>query len=360
MSYLVDTTDLKKKFCVHDFKPIHPQGSNKPINVCIKCRKTKKFEIESEKLIKYMGPAFEQSEIDPDDEWRFGTNYLEMNTDGVSIPGTKEEHYWCDTWHSKGCPNLEGHKDCKHKGKIFLKQYKKYCFRASCRKCYRKWMVRQANRGTRRIEKYAKKSGKEPIHIFFTIPERHYHLPLKTLRKIATTIAKEIGLKGGAIMYHPYNKKQRILGDKPHFHVIAFGTTVRRSISYYKYGWVVINKGFRKSVFGTFYYDLSHCGIKKGFQAVTWFGDLSYSKLKLEKEPNSNICPACGNKLVPIYYKGTNPPAPPDQYFEGFVDPAGFYEVETMQKLEWTSHDRYEYALNQSLYYANKGINIST
>lgn len=213
--------------------------------------------------------------------------------------------------------------------------------------------------GTRKIEKHAKESGREPIHVILSIPERHYHLPLKTLRKIATIVVKEIGLIKGSIMYHPYNKKQRILGDKPHFHVIAFGTTVRRSISYYKYGWVVINKGFRKSVFGTFYYILSHCGIKKGFQAVTWFGKWSsYSKLTLEKKPNSDICPACGRKLVPLSYKGTNPPAPPDQYFSGFVDPAGFYEVETIPKSEWTSHDRYEYTLNQSLYYANKGINL--
>ena len=364
MRHLVDTTNLKKKFCNHDFKILYPNGSNEPIEHCNKCTtsrkpKIKKLKIKNEKLIQYMYPAFEQSDVDPNDEWRLFTNYKEMSHDGFSIPGTKEEHYWCGTWHWKGCLNLDGHKNCEHKGKIFVKQYKKSCFRASCRKCYPRWMIRQSNRGTRRMEKYGRKAGVQPIHVALSIPERQYYLSVKKLKKIANIVVKEIGLKGGAIIFHPYRKKYGVLYYSPHFHVIAFGTTVRRSLSYYKYGWVIIDKGFRKSVFGTFYYILSHCGVKKGFQAVTWFGDLSYSKLKLEKEPDSNICPACGCKLVPIHYIGVYPAIPPGEIFEGFVDPEGWYEEETIPEDKLKEPYHFEYASTRDLNETLKGIALA-
>jgi len=40
-------------------------------------------------------------------------------------------------------------------------------------------------------------------------------------------------------------------------------------------------------------YLLSHAGVKKCRHAITWFGDLSYSKLKIEKTDFHIKCPQC-------------------------------------------------------------------
>ena len=61
--------------------------------------------------------------------------------------------------------------------------------------------------------------------------------------------------------------------------------------NYKKSGWVVKNKGERESNYGTIRYILSHAGVKKGYHTLTWFGDLSYSKLIMPKYENElNLC----------------------------------------------------------------------
>ena len=60
-----------------------------------------------------------------------------------------------------------------------------------------------------------------------------------------------------------------------------------------KNGWLVKNIGIRENPVGTISYLLSHAGIKKRRHTVTWFGDLSYSKLKIEKLEFKTKCPEC-------------------------------------------------------------------
>jgi len=313
-------------------------------------------KLKLKKITKYI-PALEQSENDDEDKYRFLTNWKTFEENEFTIPGTKEAHYWCGLWQSKGCLHVEDHASPEHDGKIYLKQYQRGCFRKICEKCYPRWLCRQANRATRRIETYKKKSKKEPFHIILSLPVYDYGLSLKGMRKKARLILKEIDCIGGAIIFHPFRIKKLNLYWSPHFHVIGFGL-VKAKIpqAYRKFHWYIKDKGARKSIFGTFHYNLDHCGIKNGVQALVWFGDLSYSKLKLEKEPDSSVCPACGRKLVEIYYDGIHPVVPPDQNFEGFVDPFDWYEVETVSESEWTKQDRYDYALQRELYCANKGM----
>ena len=292
-----------------------------------------------------MPPAFKQSEIDVDDKYRFLTNWKTFQENGFTLPGVKAKHDWCGLWQTKGCLHTED-----HNGKVYVKQYKRGCFRAACEECYYRWLCRQANRSTKRIEKFEKISGKHPIHIILSIPFHDYGLSLKELRKKARLVLQEIGCIGGAIIFHPFRLKKLNLFWSPHFHVIGFGV-VRAKIfqAYRKYHWVIIDKGLRKSIFGTFHYNLDHCGIKKGVQALVWFGDLSYSKLKLEKEPDSSVCPGCGRKLVPIYYDGVHPVVPPGEIYEGFVNSDGWYLVENLPDSELVKPVRYDYAATRQL-----------
>jgi len=92
--------------------------------------------------------TFEQSEIDAEDKYRFLTNWKSFQCNGFSIPGVKEKHDWCGMWNTKGCLHTEDHVQPEHDGKIFVRQYKRGCFRASCEECYRRWQGRQSNRAT--------------------------------------------------------------------------------------------------------------------------------------------------------------------------------------------------------------------
>ena len=354
MSYLSYTPTIKKKFCNHEYKILFPYGSRKATKVCRKCRKNFPLKLKSQKITKFMPPAFKQSEIDTEDKYRFLTNWKTFQENGFTLPGVKEKHDWCGIWQTKGCLHTED-----HNGKIYAKQYKLGCFRAVCEECHYRWLCRQSNRSTRRIEKYQKLSGKHPRHIILSVPLYDYGLSLKELRKKARLVLREISCVGGAIIFHSFRLKNLNLFWSPHFHVIGFGIVKAKIFqAYRKYHWFIKDKGFRKSVFGTFHYNLDHCGIKKGVQALVWFGDLSYSKLKLEKEPDSSVCPGCGRKLVPIYYDGVHPVVPPEENFEGFVDSWDWYEVKTEEKSDWTKQDRYDYVLEKELFEANEGVDL--
>jgi len=278
------------------------------------------------------------------------------------LPSTSDAHEWCGLWQTKGCLNEKEHKRLGFGNTIFVKQYQRSCFRAVCKICYRKWIGRQSNKATRRIEHFEELSSKSAKHIIVSPPSWLHEKDVKELRKEVYRILKDIGCIGGTSIFHPFrfNKETRLWYYSPHFHVIGFGWIVGVNVSdvYKKKGWIVKNKGFRDSVFQTFYYQLSHCGIKKHFHSLIWFGDLSYSKLRLEKEPDSSLCPACNQKIMPIYYDGIHSGIPPDEIFEGFVNSFDWYQVETKLKMEWTKQDRYEYAVERELYIANIGIKI--
>ena len=90
-------------------------------------------------------------------------------------------------------------------------------------------------------------------------------------------------------------------------------------------------------------HNLNHnAWIKKKSHTVTWWGDLSYSKLKIEKEPETSVCPLCNLKLEPLSFFKHGEPPPPDEEIEMFVD-----------------SDVWSPKFASSLYYTNKGIILS-
>ena len=111
-------------------------------------------------------------------------------------------------------------------------------------------------------------------------------------------------------------------------------------------------------MFQTFCYLLSHCGIKKKVHTVSWLGKLSYSKLKVPKEPRITCCPICGGEFMPIYYDGIHPVVPPDKNYEGLVDDDdGWYLVKTMNLYE--ALPNYQYAPVVSVDFILKSLSES-
>lgn len=148
-------------------------------------------------------------------------------------------------------------------------------------------------------------------------------------------LSKTVGLYGGLSIFHPFRCDTAEWYWSPHFHTIGYGWIHGTKEVYEDQGWVIKNIGVRKDVVRVVSYALSHAGIREGNHAVTWFGELSYAKLKVELEPDDeNKCPFCLSPLVLLQWVGINgtrfqniatdrgPPIPED--YEGLMDPEGW------------------------------------
>jgi hypothetical protein len=129
------------------------------------------------------------------------------------------------------------------------------------------------------------------------------------MRSEAIRVSKRVGIVGGSMIYHPFREnRSKTWFFSPHFHVIGYGWHRGFKVS----GWVVVNHGVRKSVHATVMYQLSHAGVHEKYHTTTWFGDLSYNKLKVPllivEKPK---CPLCGSELVPLIYVGEGSVPPP-------------------------------------------------
>jgi len=123
--------------------------------------------------------------------------------------------------------------------------------------------------------------------------------------------------------------------------MIGYGWVINTKKISSKEGWVIKNKGIRKSsteVYSTVAYLLSHTAIAKGVHSVTWFGDLSYrSKYALElkrdiEESEADRCPYCSQYLVLFETVGLDRP-PPDQEWFGLFDRCNARPVETNEEI---------------------------
>jgi len=244
-----------------------------------------------------------------------------------------------------GCLNKEA-----HPGEVYIKQYHDYCERASCPVCYKIWLNRTTQNMAHRLKeaqevfKYEGRLAKTRLIHTTISPSRDEaedwmtEEGYKKSRRKAQRIAKRAGFTGGAMIPHPYRERCGDCGGtigfktktctecgsnnivwywSPHFHLIGFGWIHGSKEIYEKTGWIVKNHGIRNDVEGTIYYQLSHCGIKEGTHAISWFGVMSYKSIKtspLRWENTAPVCPICGNKLRPIdYILGDPPPFDPEE-----------------------------------------------
>lgn len=311
-------------------------------------------------LLEFLSPVSKQSNSKLQktreyvEDYQFLTNWHRIEHDGWILPATKEKHYWCGNWQTFGCLNKEAHQNLGKGNRIYIKQFQRSCYRASCEQCYLNWIARQANASTTRINQYGK--SRKPVHLLLSVNSYQYYLTDKELRQRVRKILEIIGFEGGAIIFHPFrfNKKIRCWYYSPHFHVIGFVNRHQICRGYGKFGWYVKDLGWRDSVFQSFCYLLSHCGIKKGVHSVSWIGRLSYSKLKVEKEPKITKCPVCGGDFEEVYYEELfHPVVPPDKPYEGLVESDGWYPVET---LVFEKDCRFDYAPTIDLNETLKGL----
>lgn len=214
------------------------------------------------------------------------------------------------------------------------------CGRPGCRTCWASWARRAADRVAERIEECVRVArearvpgGGEVKHWAFSPPpvlvaqivarggdvEKELREELRRIL-LAGVPAPELGkgrrmasgFVGGVDIFHPWRVERDAEGralahgpDKyrqgrnvfsPHFHVLGVGHVLNTDVFYARTGWVVKNKGVRRSVAATVAYLLEHAGVRKrarpdgSEQSVPiprWSGSMSTRRVVLDTETSS-------------------------------------------------------------------------
>ena len=260
-------------------------------------------------------------ELTKDEIW--GTEILDWVLPDVKIanwglPGHGEKKDSCGTFFMKGCLNVSEHPD----NLAVFKPMVNRCFSPQCPEDWLSWAMREADRIADRIG-HVKGLGK-PIHYMESVPKALWYVCKNNLTAFAYRIGRKVGFLGGSVIYHPFREKGRRWYFSPHFHFIGFGFIDGKKVAetYKTSGWICKNLGVRKSVYGTAFYQLTHCGVWYGTgkrHSVTWCGVCSYNKLNIPKPPlDQLVCPYCGKSMERLDWVGSEPMPLPCSGIGGF------------------------------------------
>ena len=238
-----------------------------------------------------------------------------------------------------GCLRVELHNKVglngvNYAGKIYRVPYFHSCNKPSCPICYKHgWAVRLARSIEARLKEGSKRFG-DVEHIVVGLPSTYFHLSLELMKLKVIKGLKNRGVVGGVLIFHGFRlkKPQFYWYWSPHFHVLGYifggfgrcrhchkhwskencngcgGYQDRTFREYEKDSLIMKVKGKRKTVFGTVWYALEHSSHKKGsvrFHVATYFGNISYHKMKVTAEMRKRHCPICLHDLVKIRYHGS-------------------------------------------------------
>jgi len=277
-------------------------------------------------------PAFPRSKFS---DWYETTNYDQVEWDDWHMTGYDEPLESCGQWAWRGCLNHKHHTD----GKIEAQSYQMKCIRSRCRLCYKSWVARETAKSCKRIKKFEMWfAGRDKLkHVVVSPPSWEYGKSLEELRKDMRKLCKRAGLRGGIDVVHPFRCKDGKWFFSPHFHAMAYGWVKGTDNIFKEKGWIIKNLGMRKSIKGTISYILSHAGIKKRRHTLTWWGELSYSKLKLEKDDddeNKHRCTQCNEVYKPlICFKDGFCCKPPPTEVIIIDDPYGWQYLEDFNRV---------------------------
>lgn len=222
----------------------------------------------------------------------------------------------------------------KHHDRFMVQHH---CHNANCPICYKNAANRQSKIVTEKLiqaHKLYKEIGvdlKTFRHWTFLIdPEEGIGACMtledaKKLRRQLYVHLKRLGCKGAVVIFHPFrqNDPKDEVGEykydiapyawypSPHFHLVGCGFLEKSSIFYeetfHSWGYKMIREidpnnteSLKKTISYIVGYQSSHCGIAKGWQAVTYFGCFHSSQLKkstVKKEEKTIKCRLCGADL---------------------------------------------------------------
>ena len=223
-----------------------------------------------------------------------------------------------------------------HTGTGHIRKKHVWCHNPSCRVCYfYGWVLRSAFNINKRLMTGIKMGLGDVEHIVCSIPKSDYGLVYSKLRSKVVKVLKSRGVHGGALVFHAFRYKDSVWVFEPHFHVLGFvygsvrkcrrcsfrlknrccklgcsGIYARCGSLSKLDGYVVKVLAERKSVLKTLFYQLSHASVRVGvkrFHPYTYFGTVSYRKLKVDKNKGKFVakCCICGSPMVDLDYVGS-------------------------------------------------------
>lgn len=231
-----------------------------------------------------------------------GPSILDLS--GFSLPGSGESLATCGELLAVHCDNVSAHSEGFNRppGTAFVKIFRGRCMRSVCPVCYEAWAHREGDRASHRIESYKPEKLRKPVHVIISPPAWATPTSYRKMRTTVYGLAKEVGLDGGLAIFH--HLRTKTMQEGPHFHMLAYGWVSPGAVAaiHEKTGWIIKNKGVRRSAKSTISYLLSHAAISESRHTVTWWGALSYNKLKVPKyERPPSCCPMCERDLKPLY-----------------------------------------------------------
>jgi len=108
----------------------------------------------------------------------------------------------------------------------------------------------------------------------------------------------------------------------------VYGRITNTTEFHNKTQWLIKNKGDLKTdvdVFNCVRYLLSHAGVRKRTHVTRYLGDISYRKLKVEKEPQNHVCPYCELPLTIFFIKDSPKLKKPPINYVGLWEPSCFF-----------------------------------
>jgi len=256
------------------------------------------------------------------------SKHWDIQFDGFGLVAQGQSYPYCKKWVSYGCDNIKEHPRNQHYAEHTLKT----CKTSQCPLCFESWIGRQANRTTKRCMKFLEKRKFKFRHIVLSPPPNQNYNE-RSLRKWLKTVMKVANIQTACEFLHPFrfNKDKSIPYESPHFHLLVYGHITNTIEFYNKTKWTIKNLGnleTDKDIFTCTRYLLSHTGVKKGRSAVRYLGDISYRKLKVEKDSVIPHCPYCSLplRIFSINFDVKHKPPPIDHV--GLWEPSCFSPVD--------------------------------
>jgi hypothetical protein len=127
-------------------------------------------------------------------------------------------------------------------------------------------------------------------HGTISVPKKYWYWPQEKMKRWALRYLKELGVKGGTIIYHSKRRREKlkIWYYSPHFHVYfhtwnAWIDGGRVKAWSKRTGWVFKNFGERPLT-TSISYQLGHASVPPNHgHVVTWFGSMNYRLLHVEQ-----------------------------------------------------------------------------
>ena len=267
--------------------------------------------------------------VDEQDKIHKGVTYWsQVSFDGFVLPAQGKAKPYCKKWVSWGCDNVKQHP----KGKHYAEHEQKTCKIAHCPLCFESWINRQANRSTRRFSKFASNKKFYFRHIILSPPqEKAKTMSYNELKKWLVFALKVANIKTCAIVFHPfrfYDNEKIQPYVSPHFHLLVYGKVTNTTEFHNKTQWLIKNKGDMKTdvdIFNCVRYLLSHAGVRTRTHVIRYLGDISYRKLKVEKEPQNHFCPYCELPLTIFFVRDSPKSLKPPIDYVGLWEPDNFF-----------------------------------